>query len=361
MDCSKNTLDEALAAVKLDIEQHKLEAAFASLDTLRARFPASFEVALRWCRLACALNRLAELPAYALQIYRRSTCHFERAQLANLVTYALFLQQQFDPAWSWRQRSLGHLVLLARQGRRPAAQEPEQALPAFAQGLAERRLWQVAADLRRAGLPAFPCFGTLLGLVRDGRLLPFDKDIDLAIWQEYFLAACQWLDAQGWQRACNTVAYDNYACFIDAQTGLTLDLSGLRREPEHRRITGGLWLYAHAPAWQRISRYPWFELDSRAGPAGEVCWPRPPEAVLGALYGDWRVPRPHWDSTISACNLESVTLQVRFYALTRLVNLWLDGHCERARRYLDQVRPRLPNDGLLLEAEQALDHLLPMP
>ncbi|MBX9755410.1 MAG: hypothetical protein K2X80_11720, partial [Pseudomonadaceae bacterium] len=122
MDCSTNTLDEALAAVKLGIQQHKLAAAFAALDTLRVRFPASFEVALRWCRLACALNRLAGLPAYALPIYRQRTCHFERAQLANLVAYALFLQQQFDLAWSWRQRSLGHLVMLAQQGQRPAAQ-----------------------------------------------------------------------------------------------------------------------------------------------------------------------------------------------------------------------------------------------
>ena len=116
--------------------------------------------------------------------------------------------------------------------------------------------------------------------------------------------------------------------------------------------------FAAAPAWQRIRRFPWFDLETRATPAGDIHWPRQPEAVLGAFYGDWRVPQPNWDSMISACNLEAVTAQVQFYALTRLACLWLDGHLDKARAYLDQVRRRLPDDALLMEAEAALDGVL---
>jgi len=37
--------------------------------------------------------------------------------------------------------------------------------------------------LNELGIPYWICHGTLLGLVRDGRLIPWDHDIDLAVWE----------------------------------------------------------------------------------------------------------------------------------------------------------------------------------
>ena len=42
-----------------------------------------------------------------------------------------------------------------------------------------RRVDGLVEDLRRAGVQPFVCYGTLLGLVRDGRLIPHDDDADL--------------------------------------------------------------------------------------------------------------------------------------------------------------------------------------
>jgi SAM-dependent methyltransferase len=42
------------------------------------------------------------------------------------------------------------------------------------------RVDEVTGDLREFGIEAFICYGTLLGLVRDGRLIPHDDDADLA-------------------------------------------------------------------------------------------------------------------------------------------------------------------------------------
>ena len=71
---------------------------------------------------------------------------------------------------------------------------------------------------------------------------------------------------------------------------MSVDLFGIRREPEHARLVAGGWLYGRPPSHQRITRFPWFELASRAGPAGDVWWPDPPATLLTALYGDWRTP-----------------------------------------------------------------------
>jgi SAM-dependent methyltransferase len=43
-----------------------------------------------------------------------------------------------------------------------------------------RRMDGLIQDLRAAGVDPFVCYGTLLGLVRDGRLIPHDDDADLA-------------------------------------------------------------------------------------------------------------------------------------------------------------------------------------
>jgi hypothetical protein len=43
-----------------------------------------------------------------------------------------------------------------------------------------RRVEEVIADLREFGVEPFTCYGTLLGLVRDGRLIAHDDDADLA-------------------------------------------------------------------------------------------------------------------------------------------------------------------------------------
>jgi SAM-dependent methyltransferase len=43
-----------------------------------------------------------------------------------------------------------------------------------------RRVDEVIADLREFGIEPFACYGTLLGLVRDGRLIAHDDDADLA-------------------------------------------------------------------------------------------------------------------------------------------------------------------------------------
>ena len=45
---------------------------------------------------------------------------------------------------------------------------------------------ETIALLNSRNVPYWACHGTLLGLVRDGRLIPWDHDIDLAIWADDF-------------------------------------------------------------------------------------------------------------------------------------------------------------------------------
>lgn len=249
--------------------------------------------------------------------------------------------------------ALDALARLATQGHQVRGERP--APPPWDEARVTSLLWLVLAQLRRAGCGAFPFAGTLLGLERDGKLLANDDDADLAVWLEDFQLACRTLEAIGFIRATNSPPFGNVATFALLQPRLSLDLFGIRREPEHERLVGGAWLYDRPPSHQRIVHYPWFVLASREGPAGAVWWPEPADALLSALYGDWRTPRPEWDSLVSCRALQETNLQWRCWSLKRLCDQWLAGDLPRTRRLVDQILARAPGDAQLLAWRAALD------
>ncbi len=72
----------------------------------------------------------------------------------------------------------GHALILDKYGRltRPLSSEAPDSLATFLE-----QIEQLLATLNdKAGRPAFICYGTLLGAVRDGRLIGHDNDVDIA-------------------------------------------------------------------------------------------------------------------------------------------------------------------------------------
>ena len=252
--------------------------------------------------------------------------------------------------------ALDALALLLAQGHRPRNERPAPA--PWDEAKVTQALWLVLAQLKRAGCGVFPFAGTLLGLERDGKLLANDDDADLAVWLEDFQLACRTLEAIGFIKATNSPPFGNIATFVLLQPRLSLDLFGIRREPEHQRLVGGAWLYGRPPSHQRIVHYPWFDLASRLGPAGDVWWPEPADTLLTALYGDWRTPQPEWDSLVSCRALQETNLQWRCWSLKRLCDQWRTGDLPRTRRLLDQILARAAGDAKLLEWGAVLDEAI---
>ncbi|MFS8138621.1 MAG: hypothetical protein ACMG50_10895 [Thermomonas sp.] len=249
-------------------------------------------------------------------------------------------------------RGLDALATLAAAGhvvRAPPAQE------AWNEAEVTTALWHILAQLRRAGCAAFPFAGTLLGLERDARLLPNDKDADLAVWLEDFSLACRSLQAMGLHMSSNTPPFGNMASLVMHQPRLSVDLFGIRREPELDRLVGGVWLYGQPASHQRITHYPWFTLGERPGPAGKVWWPEPPDTLLTALYGDWRRPQPEWNSLVSCLAVQETNLHWRCWALKSLCDSWLAGDLARTLRLLGQIAARGGSDADLDRWRAALD------
>jgi hypothetical protein len=239
--------------------------------------------------------------------------------------------------------------LVAKQERRPVP---------WNETLATQLVWDLLARFKAADCHVFPFAGTLLGLERDGRLLPNDKDADLAVWLEDFSLAGRLLQQWGLQRATDTPPFANMATFVDAASGHSVDLFGLRRDPANNRIEGGVWLYGKPPSHQRVLYFPWFELAPRQGPAGAAWWPEPPALLLQALYGDWRRPQPEWDSLISNVSVHDLNLSWHCWALRSLCQCWLGGDVAKTRRLIDQVLARTGEAAPYLAWRDALDATL---
>ena len=275
-----------------------------------------------------------------------------RIETGLVAAQAALVQGDLGQAHAALFGTLDALAEVTREGLVPRQDRPPQP---WHEESARQLVWQLLAQLHGEGCHVFPYAGTLLGLERDARLLPNDKDADFAVWLEDFSLAGRLLLQWGLQRATDVPPFANVATFVEPRTGYSVDLFGLHRNPALQRIEGGAWLVQRPPSHQRVLLLPWFDLEARTGPAGPVWWPAQPHRLLEAFYGDWRAPQPEWDSQISNRALQEVNLSWHCWALKALCHSWLAGDLARTCRLLEQALVRAGDEPHWLAWRDALD------
>ncbi|WP_439687309.1 LicD [Cupriavidus oxalaticus] len=243
----------------------------------------------------------------------------------------------------------------------PLVYNPQPARRCLADPQVEAALWQALARLAAAGVRAFAHAGTLLGLVREGRLLPGDKDLDLGLMVHDLPVAHAVLTGEGWQPVRQLFAIDNLASYRHPRLDVVLDLCGLVAEPGGASLLGGFWTGGMPAAHQRLTRFPGpLGLVPRASPAGAIWALEDPGRWLEAFYGKaWRTPDPLFDTIIGAHNLIGFSALTQWYAYSRIANAWLNGYWEKAWRLTQLVLDRhTPDDALLRRVAQTLQAAL---
>ncbi|MCV6588638.1 MAG: hypothetical protein OIF57_06375 [Marinobacterium sp.] len=190
---------------------------------------------------------------------------------------------------------------------------------------AECLLWETLVQLASAGVHAFVIAGALLGLIREGKLLPFDKDLDIALPFSEMKHAVQCLQGQGWILKPQALPLINPVALVHKSTGITLDLCGVIPEKATGLVLGGLWLSGVPIEWLRVTEYPSVELVSVKRPEGVVWQLSEPERWLEALYGDWKTPDPFFDSVICANNQRGFSILSECIACNRMITLLREG------------------------------------
>ncbi len=355
------TIKQSLQQAQEMIRSGNLDEASKILEPLKQIYPESSDVAQLWCAMMMRVERPSEVLPYALQIYKLVENDLQKARWAQMIGTACFQSLDLEAACDYYRTALNHLMVLTKSGKVPANLKSrvikESSDNIFLSGRAEQLLWETCAALATDGIPAFPFAGTLLGIVRHGHLLPFDKDLDIAVWMESWSDCCELLEKMGWQRTPMSFNYSNYRDYVHPEIGITLDLCGLRLDKTDR-IIGGFSLPGYPDEYQRISIFPKFDLITKETLCGTVWFPNLPETILTAFYGDWRTPNPYWDTVVSAVNLEKFTLLIRCFAYYRLIQRWLSGDLARAWSYAHQIVLKDPDDVISLRSRQWLERAL---
>lgn len=253
--------------------------------------------------------------------------------------------------------AVGHLrKAMQHLGDKPPANKARPKKRDFNQPETEALLWETLGGLAKAGVHAFAVFGTLLGLVREGSLLPFDKDLDIGIPYSEISRARKCMESLGWVEATEQQPHMiNPVAMFHPVRGISVDLMGFVVDPTNHDAYTGFWL-DNAP-WEACwnVRLPPMQLKKDTSPDGQPLWSlSDPEAWLEATYGDWSQPDPDFDTVIAAKNLCGFSEMVQCYAYSRIHEKYADGNLPRARALARHTLQQRPDDPLIQKVDKLL-------
>ena len=214
--------------------------------------------------------------------------------------------------------------------------------------------------LAAQGLSAFATAGALLGLVRQGSLLPNDKDLDVVVPLQHLPAAIDAMPALGWKPAWTVVKATNFRSYVHSQHAITLDLFGYEFDATDACVWGGWWPVGLPREQGRLLKFTPIELVLAQHPWGLHWDVRYPENLLAQLYGSqWRTPDADFDSTVEIPALVAHNDYTRTWAALRLLEAWVQGHTNLVARRL-RTLARLDAADTVLHAF-ASPHAHPLP
>lgn len=221
-------------------------------------------------------------------------------------------------------------------------------------------LWKTLTRLAQSGVHAFPAFGTLLGLVRDGDLLPFDKDLDLGLPFSEMQRARACMERNGWKITGNPLTMNPLA-FYHPEGDVTIDLFGFIIRSEDSRPCTGIWRRAAPKEWNWSTSFSSIDMEKKRNPLGKDSWfLSDPESWLAEVYGDWKTPDKNFDTLVAAKNLVSYSLLAEFYAYNRILGSWNQGKLQKALELTKHAIKNSKGDALLIEAQKKIEkELLP--
>jgi len=175
--------------------------------------------------------------------------------------------------------------------------------------IARRLLLDIVDILNEAGVPYHVDSGTLLGLVRDGDLIPWDGDIDLGILAEdleAFRATLGTFRRRGWcvrdERYVQNREHPAWtrgmprAVKIRNRSALLLGRGRIYAEffIKYPHGDGRFWSFLGKISRADRAHFDRLETVEYAGRPVKV--PADYEPYLATMYGDWRTPRRDYDT-----------------------------------------------------------------
>jgi len=197
--------------------------------------------------------------------------------------------------------------------------------------------------LAQQQITAFPVFGSLLGLVRDGKFMDYDKDADLGIfvesYEQVFNLVSKLCELDKFSAPCMIKEPKeshlwNVAIF-DGVNGTAIDLFFFHKQPTH--FETGIYTACGILKWEFMP----FKLVPKELAGRTYLVPDNYEAHLTQLYENWREPVEVWDSLLNCPNLMQTSRNVTiFYGLIRFYEALTQNKIKKALNYYQTLTTR---------------------
>ncbi len=232
---------------------------------------------------------------------------------------------------------------------------PEKTAEDFNRASTRSLLWKTLTRLAQSGVHAFPAFGTLLGLVRDGDLLPFDKDLDLGLPFSEMQRASECMERNGWKPSGNPLTL-NPRAFYHPELAVSIDLFGFIIRNDDSRPCTGIWRRTTPKEWNWFVSFSSIDMEKKKNPSGKDSWfLSDPETWLTEVYGDWKTPDKNFDTLVAAHNLAGYSILAEFYAYNRILASWNQGKRQKALELTKHAVKNSKGDPLLIEVQEKLE------
>lgn len=195
--------------------------------------------------------------------------------------------------------------------------------------------------LAKENIISFPVAGSLLGLVRDGKLFDHDKDADIGLFIENYEQVHHIVSSickiEKFTAPAMVVAPKEQLIWnvpiLDTLNGNATDLFFFYNEENHYNM--GIYTTCDIVKWNFTP----FELTINTFGGREYYTPDNYELYLDEMYGNgWKEPVIVWDSLLNSPNISSKSKNpVLYYALSRL----LGSIADKKIKHFDNIRDTL--------------------
>lgn len=163
----------------------------------------------------------------------------------------------------------------------------------FSDSLAIQALNDLRLVLEKHNIPFFLISGTLLGCIREGKLLGHDKDVDVGVWDKY--------------------SYEQLACILGQSGYFYIVPTRTKHFVMLRHVNGTMIdVFIHYREendyWHAGVKIKWhnspFELIEKYFLGNNYFIPKDYDLYLTENYGDWKIPKTDFNSAFDTPNME---------------------------------------------------------
>lgn len=327
---SPSNLNTQLQQAQILMQAHRWAEVTPLLTSLYERLPNELPVKQLY------LNMLIKQENYALAQPLAQTLCDGYPSLNNLCNHAATLIELGRSQEAQTELRSGLRFFLNNPPKNPAA---PPATPYMNPDIAKVALRALHSTMAKLHIPFFLFAGTLLGIVRDGDLLPHDKDMDVGLpWATPRIPLVEALVGHGF--VCPQIeAYRNnppdwYMTVVHQATGITIDF--FFAKPNNGKVEMGFAKGQEA----LLQTFETFKLAPLNYAGLTFMAPTPAEPHLAEAYGDnWQTPDANYDTTLIGSNLSPASQNISHaLGLNRLVGHLSHSQWKKAHGYCLQFQ-----------------------